>query len=148
MAEFRTSIDIRATPEEVFDYLVTPAGMTSWMGEHAVLDPRPGGTFEVDIAGSPIRGRYLKVIRPRTVVVSWGLLGSDDFPAGSSQVSFVLVPTDDGTRVELLHAELPEPRAEGHADGWPHFLARLRTVGQGGDPGRDEWVPVPLRRNG
>jgi uncharacterized protein YndB with AHSA1/START domain len=32
MTEHRTSIDIDAAPERVFDFLVTDAGMTSWMG--------------------------------------------------------------------------------------------------------------------
>ena len=56
MAEHTTSIEIEAAPQEVFDYLVTPAGLTAWMGQRAVLEPHPGGVFEVDIAGSPIRG--------------------------------------------------------------------------------------------
>lgn len=42
MAEYATSIEIHASPEEVFQYLVTPEGMTAWMGEYAVLDPRQG----------------------------------------------------------------------------------------------------------
>ncbi len=33
MAEHRTSIEIQAPPERVFDFLVTDAGMTSWMGQ-------------------------------------------------------------------------------------------------------------------
>ena len=48
MAEYRTSIDIDASPERVFDFLVTDAGMTSWMGQWASLDPVPGGQFAVD----------------------------------------------------------------------------------------------------
>ena len=51
MAEYATSIEIDAAPEVVFDYLTTEAGMTAWMGQHARLDPHPGGEFAVDIAG-------------------------------------------------------------------------------------------------
>jgi uncharacterized protein YndB with AHSA1/START domain len=146
MADFRSSIEIRATPDQVFDFLVTPEGMTLWMGEHAVLDPTPGGVFEVDIAGSPIRGRYLEVIRPARVVVSWGVAGSAELPIGASRVSFTLTATDRGTRVDLLHTDLPEPRVAGHADGWGHFLPRLGSIAEGVTPAPDhDWLPLERR---
>lgn len=145
MAEYRSSIEIRATPDEVFDYLVTPSGMTAWMGQHATLEPHVGGVFQVDIAGSPIRGRYLEVVRPERVVVSWGVAGSAEFPAGTSRVSFTLTRTAGGTRVDLLHSDLPELRVGGHADGWAHFLARLTAVAQGEVLAADDWIPLPRR---
>ena len=145
MAEYGSSIEIRATPEEVFDYLVTPTGLTAWMGEHATLEPYAGGVFQVDIAGSPIRGRYLEVVRPHRVVVSWGLAGSEEFPSGCSTVSFTLSPTEDGTCVDLLHSNLPELRVAGHKDGWEHFLPRLASIVQGEPLMADRWIPLPRR---
>ncbi len=142
MPEFATSIVIDADADDVFEYLVTQQGLTAWMGQHAVLDPQPGGVFEVDIAGSPIRGRYLDIDRPRRVVVSWGLAGSDDFPPGTSTVSFTLTPAEQGTRVDVVHSDLPEGRLAGHAYGWTHFLPRLVTVARGGDAGHDDWTPL------
>jgi uncharacterized protein YndB with AHSA1/START domain len=114
MAEFATSIDIAAPPNVVFAHLVTPEGMVAWMGQHAELDPRPDGTFAVDINGSPVRGRYLEVDPPRRVVVLWGVAGSE--------------------------VDLPEERAPGYARGWEHFLPRLAVAAPGGDPGIDPWV--------
>lgn len=145
VAEHATSIEIAATPDEVFEYLVTAEGITAWMGQHATLEPRAGGTFQVDIAGSPIRGSYLEVDRPHRVVVSWGLAGSDEFPAGSSRVSFSLSPSAGGTRVDLVHSGLPDLRVPGHVDGWAHFLPRLATVAGGGALAVDTWIPRPLR---
>ncbi len=142
MAEHTTSIEIEAAPQEVFDYLVTPGGMTAWMGQRAVLEPHPGGVFEVDIAGSPIRGEYLVVAPPHRVVVSWGVAGSADLPPGGSTVSFTLSATASGTRVEVVHSGLPDPLLAGHADGWAHFLPRLGVVAQGGEAGEDDWMPL------
>lgn len=142
MAEYATSIDIDAPPAAVFDYLTTDAGMTAWMGEHADLDPRPGGSFAVDIAGYPIRGRFLEVERPIRVVVSWGIRGSTDLPAGASTVEFRLTETERGTRVDLTHSDLPETELAGHADGWEHFLPRLQIAAPGGDAGPDHWRPI------
>lgn len=141
MADYTTSIEIDAEPGVVFDHLVTEAGMTAWMGRRAVLDPRAGGGFAVDIAGHAVRGEYLEVDRPHRVVVSWGVAGSPDLPPGASTVTFTLVPTGRGTRVELTHAGLPDVQLDGHADGWTHFLARLHVAAAGGDAGRDDWAP-------
>lgn len=145
MVEYSTSIEIHATPDEVFDYLVTEAGMTTWMGEHALLEPRAGGAFHLTIAGSPIRGEYLEVVRPLRVVVSWGVAGSDEFPSGTSRVSFTLSPTTEGTRVDLLHSDLPEIRIAGHVDGWAHFLPRLASAAEGEHLPADSWIPLPQR---
>ena len=145
MAEHASSIEIDADPETVFDFLVTEAGLTAWMGQHARLDPRPGGEFAVDIAGYPVRGEYRVVDRPRRVVVTWGMVGSEALPPGASEVAFTLTPTAAGTRVDLLHSALPETVVPGHVDGWAHFLPRLAVVGAGGEPGADTWSPLPDR---
>lgn len=145
MADFATSIDIEAEPAVVFDYLVTDAGMTAWMGQHAELDARPGGGFAVDIAGHAIRGTYVEVDRPHRVVVTWGMAGGPDLPPGTSTVEFTLRPTGRGTRVDLVHSGLPDDGLESHADGWTHFLPRLRTASTGSDAGPDDWVPIPDR---
>ncbi|MCT2582451.1 SRPBCC family protein [Actinophytocola gossypii] len=137
MAEYRGSIDIDAPPEVVFEHLTTPEGMVAWMGQHAVLHPEPGGEFTVDVDGTPIRGRYVEVEAPHRMVVTWGVAGSEEFPAGSSRVEFRLTPTTTGTRVDLEHTGLPGTKGSGYAAGWVYFLDRLRTVAAGGDPGPD-----------
>jgi hypothetical protein len=70
------------------------------------------------------------------------MAGSTDLPPGASTVAFTLTPTATGTRVDLTHAGLPETELDGHADGWTHFLPRLRVVATGGDAGEDDWVPI------
>lgn len=142
MAEYTSAIEISASPATVFEYLTTPAGMTAWMGQHADLDPRPDGTFAVDVAGHAVRGRYLHVEPHTRVVVSWGVAGSPDLPPGTSTVEFRLTPTTGGTRVDLTHSGLPDTRLPGHAEGWEHFLPRLSVAAAGDDAGEDAWHPV------
>jgi len=141
MAEHRSSIDIDAAPPVVFEFLVTPEGMTSWMGQWASLDPVPGGEFAVDIAGYPARGMFLEVDPPRRVSVSWGFAGSESLPPGSSTVSFELTPTGAGTRVEVVHTDLPPDEVPGHAAGWAHFLPRLIRAAAGEQLPPDTWHP-------
>lgn len=142
MPEFVTSIDIEAPPEVVFAHLTTAEGMVAWMGQHADLRPEPGGVFAVDINGTPVRGHYLELDPPRRVVVSWGIAGSDDLPAGASRVEFTLTPIEAGTRLDLRHSGLPDTRTDGHAKGWAHFLDRLTLAASDRDPGPDPWAPA------
>jgi uncharacterized protein YndB with AHSA1/START domain len=143
MAEHRTEIDIDAPPDRVFEFLTTDAGMTSWMGQWASLDPVVGGRFAVDIAGYPVRGVFLEMDPPRRVTVSWGFAGNESLPAGASTVSFELVPTDAGTHLEVVHTDLPESDVAGHQAGWSHFLPRLVRAATGGHMPPDTWQPTP-----
>lgn len=146
MAEHISSIEIDARPDEVFDFLVTEEGITAWMGEQAELDPRVGGDFAVDIAGYAVRGRYLELDRPHRVAFSWGMTGNPALPPGASTVTFTLTATaQGGTRVDLVHSDLPLTEVAGHLDGWTHFLSRLQIAASGADPGRDTWIPLSIR---
>jgi uncharacterized protein YndB with AHSA1/START domain len=127
--DFVTSIDIEAPPEIVFAHLVTPEGLLAWMGDHAELDAKPGGVFAVDMHGNRVRGEYLEVDPPHVVVISWGVLGNERLPAGSSRVEFRLTPIATGTRLDLTHTGLPADEQAKHARGWAECLTRLVQAG-------------------
>jgi len=135
-----TSIHIAAPPERVFNHFVEPEAIVSWMGQYALLEPTPGGRFELDINGVPVRGAYLELEPPTRLVLSWGHAGSERLPPGSSTVEIRFTPEAGGTRLEVVHRDLPEPEAAQHSLGWDHFLARLAVRASGGDPGRDPWA--------
>lgn len=136
---FSIEVDLPASVEEVFRHLTEPAAMIRWMGQHASLQPVPGGAFEVDINGVPVRGRYLEVDPPRRVLVSWGVAGNADMQPGSTEVEFTLTPGATGTRLRLVHRSLPPDQADVHTAGWQHFLGRLTYAAGGDDPGPDPW---------
>jgi uncharacterized protein YndB with AHSA1/START domain len=135
-----TSVHIDAPPERVFEHFVEPEEIVGWMGQYALLEPRPGGRFVLDINGVPVRGAYLELERPRRLLISWGHAGSERLPPGSSTVEIRFTPEAGGTLVEVVHSDLPEPEAAQHAIGWNHFLARLAALASGGDPGPDPWA--------
>ena len=137
---FQTDVELPASVEEVFRHLTDPAAMIRWMGQHAVLEPQPGGAFQVDINGVPVRGRYLTVEPPNRVVVTWGVAGSADMPPGATEVEFTLTPISGGTHLHLVHRDIPDSQAPMHATGWDHFLARLTAAASGVDPGPDPWL--------
>lgn len=140
---YRGSIYIAAPPERVFEYFTEPNAIVRWMGEHAVLDPRPGGEFTLYIAGVPVQGRYLEVDPPRRIVITWGRGGDKNFPPGASVLEVTLTAKVDGTIVHIVHSGLPKVEARKHEVGWTHYLARLETAGRGDDPGPDPWETSP-----
>jgi uncharacterized protein YndB with AHSA1/START domain len=127
----RASIRIDAAPERVWEFFTRPEAMIRWMGEYAVLAPRPGGEFTVNIKGAPVRGRYLVLDPPHRLVVSWGYAGSEELPPGASTVEVRLVRDGTGTRVHLEHRDLPAPEGASYAEGWTYYLARLTAASLG-----------------
>ena len=130
---------VRAPPEAVFPFFTDPRLMREWIGTEIELDPRPGGVFRVvpnrvDV----IRGTYLEVTPPTRVVFTWGFEGDGQgVPPGASIVEITLRPVPEGTEVRLVHRSLPDVIREAHADGWSHYLARVRIAAERGDPGPD-----------
>lgn len=114
--------------------------MLVWMGDHAVLDPTPGGEFTLDINGIPVRGSYLELDPPYRLVISWGHAGSAILPPGASTVEINFTPIPGGTRVSIEHRDLPPEETQTHATGWPHYLKRLAIAASGGNPGPDPFA--------
>jgi uncharacterized protein YndB with AHSA1/START domain len=131
-------VRIDASPETVFAFFTDPDKMTRWKGSSAELDARPGGIYRVDVSDRAVAvGEFVEVDPPRRVVFTWGWIGDDNVPPGSSTVEVTLVPDGEGTIVRLLHRDLPAPAGPLHQDGWDHFLARLQVAAAGGEPGPD-----------
>lgn len=142
-------MDVAAPPEAVYPYFTRPEAIVTWMGDVAVVDAVPGGVFQLDINGVPVRGRYLELDPPNRLLLSWGHAGSERLPPGTSTVEVTLTPIPDGTRVSIEHRDLPPEEAAQHAVGWTHFLGRLSVAAAGGEPGPDPFArsapgPGPL----
>ena len=130
-------VRIAARPEVVFAFFTDPAKMMRWKGSDVALDPRPGGIYRAAINSQAIaRGEYLEVVPFTRVVFTWGWENSPIAP-GSTTVEVSLIPDGDGTIVRLRHSGLAGEAVLEHRQGWDHYLARLATVAQGGDPGPD-----------
>jgi len=130
---------VSAPPQEVFAWLVRPELLVRWIGIDAQLEPWPGGRFRFEVTdGQWCSGRYLEVIPPRRVVVTWGWeSGAIPVPPGSSTVTIDLVEHPQGTLVRLVHRDLAPEVRRLHAEGWSRYLPRLAAVVAGRDPGED-----------
>jgi uncharacterized protein YndB with AHSA1/START domain len=135
-------VRIAARPETVFQFFVDPEKQVLWMGRRAELDPRPGGTYRVEISDEIIAsGEFLELEAPSRVVYSFGWEGQQvgqgehGVPPGSSRVEITVEPDGDGTLVRLRHFGLPDEAREIHGQGWRLYLDRLAIAASGGDPG-------------
>jgi len=133
---------IDAPPAAVFAFFTDPEKFARWLGVALGLDARPGGELHVDPNGKDrIRGRFLEVVPPARIVFSWGFdPPGPPVPPGSSVVEVTFTPENGGTRVRLVHLDLPGVERDGHSRGWDYHLERLRRVALGLPPG-DEPCP-------
>ena len=140
-------IYIEAPPDYVFDFIAKPENMIRWIGVAALFEPREGGAVRIDANGRDvIVGKVLKVIRPSYICFTWGYEAADSrVPAGSTIVEITLVAVGQGTRLTLVHRELPDNVREGHDMGWTHYLVRLKILAQGGNPGADPLASPEVR---
>lgn len=126
------AVDIDAAPTTVYDLWTTADGLAAWWGVAAEVDPRPGGTIEVDVDGSHVMvGEFVELDPPHRIVFTFGW--RNGLPeAGSTTVTVRIDALGNGSRLTLRHAGLPLEHIESHARGWTHFVGdRLRMIGPG-----------------
>jgi uncharacterized protein YndB with AHSA1/START domain len=138
VSEIRLEQRIEASPAEVYVYLTDPTLWKRGQGADATLDPRVGGVFSVLMAnGMSARGEFLELVPGRRVVFTWGWIGYDEMPPGSSTVEIDLRADGDATILVLTHRSIPDDEVPSQRQGWAHYLPRLALVASGSDPGVD-----------
>lgn len=134
---------IAAPPAAVYAYLTESGRWARWQGASAVIDAVPGGRFRMTMGnGMAAEGSLLELVPDERVVFTWGWLGNETLPPGSSTVEIELVPDGEGTLVRLTHRGLPAGEREIHRAGWEHYLPRLALAAEGGDPEVDPGPPA------
>jgi len=122
-------VRIQAPPELVFRFFTDPLMHNRWIGQHATLDPRPGGIYRCVMNETvAVAGQFVVVEPPHRVVFTWGFENDLAVPPGSSTVTVTLAPDGAGTRVRLVHTGLPYPAIDPHRQGWAGYLAQLVTA--------------------
>lgn len=139
-------VQVSASPETIFPFLIDPEKIVRWKGTEAMLDPRPGGIYRVNVAGKNMsRGEFVEVSPNSKVVFTWGWEGGDEVPPGSSTVEVSLTPDGDETIVRLSHTDLPtKESAAKHTIEWDHYMSRLAVAASGGDPGEDPMMNMDM----
>ena len=136
----RSTVEIAAPPEQVFQALTDPEQLETWWGSEDTyrtsgwqVDPQPGGEWSVrttDANGdeATVRGEYLVVDPPRVLEYTWAASWDDFAP---TTVRFELSPAVvrgvSGTRLTVTHNGFAvlDVRAQAgvtSATDWPRLL--------------------------
>lgn len=127
-----TSLEIirtlAAPPDRVWQAFTDPAALAAWFWPHldntVEIDLRPGGRYRIVgvSAGIAVSGTYVEVAPPKRLVFTWQWDGEEVL----SRVSLELTDAAEGTRLLLVHDQLPDDAArDRHAQGWQDCLDRL-----------------------
>jgi len=139
-------VRIASAAVDVFPFFTDPTKMVLWKARAAWIDAAPGREFRIDVNGRSIaRGQFIEIDPPRRIVFTWGWEGDNGLPPGASRVEVTLSEVDGETVVRLVHTGIPEQLRETNADGWDHYLPRLRVAAEGRSPGPDSWAAPPGR---
>jgi uncharacterized protein YndB with AHSA1/START domain len=135
-------LEIAASPETVWEFLVDPDKVTRWFGGQAWLDPKPGGQYRVDVIdGHVAAGEFVELDPPNRLVYTFGWEPEGEQPnpvtPGSSRIEIELEPAGGGTMLRFRHSQLPAEMIQPHTIGWEHYLGRLAIAARGDDPGED-----------
>lgn len=103
-SSIRQEVDIKASPNRVYDALLNAKSFSEFTGAPAEIDPRSGGAFSC--FGGIITGRNVELLTNRRIVQAWRVA---IWPDGLySIVRFELQPQSSETRLIMDHVGFPE----------------------------------------
>lgn len=122
--------DFQHTPDKVWRALTDPALLAEWLLPVVDLDLEPGATFSFKAPPQPgwdgtVSCRCLEVEEQRKLSYTW-VVGDMD-----TVVTFTLTPTEQGTRLSLLHTGFKPHQKQnfgGARYGWKLMGGKLVDV--------------------
>jgi activator of HSP90 ATPase len=116
--KFELTIVLPAKSKDIFKAWLSSEGHTAMTGSPAKVDGKVGGAFSA--WDGYIFGKTLELESPRRIVQAWR---TSEFPedAPDSRVEILLEEVKSGTKLTLLHSEMPEDQVESYKQGWEDF---------------------------
>jgi activator of HSP90 ATPase len=118
MESFTLSAIIPATPKQIFEAWLSSEGHSRMTGSQAKVQSGIGGTFTA--WDGYIWGKTLELEPYRRIIQAWR---TSEFPADSpdSRVEIRLEETEAGTKITLVHTNIPDGQAKSYKKGWEDF---------------------------
>lgn len=115
---FKISAVIPAKPSEIYAAWLSSKGHSAMTGSTARATPKPGGKFSA--WEGYISGRTLELELDRRIVQAWR---TSEFPddAPDSRLEIFLEETKTGTKITLIHSEIPPGQSDSYKQGWEDF---------------------------
>jgi activator of HSP90 ATPase len=116
--KFNLKAEFPATPEKVFKAWLSSGGHSAMTGSPARVEPRVGGEFAA--WDGYITGRTLE-LKPYSRIVQAWRTGEFKESDPDSRVEIELEATKTGTRLTLVHSNIPAGQAESYESGWEEW---------------------------
>ena len=115
MESFTISAIIPAAPEQIYEAWLSSEGHSQMTGNQAEVQAGIGGAFKA--WDGYIWGKTLELEPYRRIVQAWR---TSEFPEDSpdSRVEDLLEETMDGTKITLIHTNIPAGQGEEYKQGW------------------------------
>lgn len=118
MESFTISSNLPATPDQIYTAWLSSEGHSQMTGSPAEVDGGSGGAFKA--WDGYIWGVTLEMEPNHRILQAWRTSEfSEDSP--HSRVEILLEEVADGTKITLIHTEIPEGQSEGFKQGWEDF---------------------------
>jgi len=112
------SVEFEASPKTLYDLYMNSAKHTKATGAPAKISPKVGGTFTA--WGKSLRGKNLVLVPGKMIVQLWRSTGFHKSDPDSILI-LTFNKTATGTRVDLVHVNVPEQDHLGVTQGWPKY---------------------------
>ena len=111
----RASCVVPSTPHAVYCAWLDGAQHSAFTGGKAAINANVGANFTA--WDGYITGKNIQLDLGRRIIQSWR---TSEFPKGSpdSRLEIHFEPVFDGTRVTILHSDIPEGQGEKYRAGW------------------------------
>ena len=127
------TVEVAHPPATVWAALTTAEGLSSWFGNTATIDLRPGGPARMTWSGGETAVmRVERVEEPTVFGFTWTIYGLPEDDPRRTYVEFTLEPVGAGTRLTVVEsgfAQLPEDVYQkafrGNTEGWASELGEL-----------------------
>ena len=115
---FTLSAIIPAKPAEIYEAWLSSEGHTAMTDSPAKVDGNVGGKFSA--WEGYIFGTTLELTLNQRIVQTWR---TSEFPddAPDSHLEVLLEEVAQGTKVKLIHREMPEDQVDSYRQGWEDF---------------------------
>lgn len=118
MERIRVSAVLRALPLRVYDAWLSAKEHGAFTGSVATVDARVGGKFSA--WDGYIHGETVELEPGKRIVQTWR---SSDFPksAPTSRLEVLLKKDVRGTKITLVHSDIPSGQGAEYKKGWVEF---------------------------
>lgn len=116
--KFELTVTLPASAEEIFNAWLSSEDHGAMTGSAAQVEGKVGGAFTA--WDGYIFGKTLEVESPHRIVQAWR---TSEFPedAPDSRVEILFDEVKGGTKLTLIHSDMPEDQVESYKQGWEDF---------------------------